>query len=88
MEFEMFKTHKENEPFKALLAQNEEVKTSVFFNEEQLGFHGSITWLYHKDMLKIQNYYEDVLGLDLVADQGWTGRRSREDQTASSAKSS
>ena len=72
LEFEMFKTHKENEPFKTVLDQNEEVKTSVFFNEEQLGFHGSITWLYHKDMLKIQNYYEDVLGLDLVADQGWT----------------
>lgn len=72
LEFEMFKTHKENEPFKTLLDQNEELLTSVFYNEEQLGFHGNITWLYHKDMLQIQNFYEDVLGLDLVADQGWT----------------
>lgn len=72
LEFETFKTHKENEPFSTLLNQNEEVKTSVIYNENQLGFHGSITWLYHQDLLKIQNFYEDVLGLSLVADQGWT----------------
>lgn len=72
LEFEMFKTHKENEPFQALLNQNTELATSVTYNNQTLGFHGSITWLYHKDLLKIQNFYEDVLGLDLVADQGWT----------------
>ncbi len=72
LEFEMFKTHKENEPFQSLLYQNKELATSVTYNNQTLGFHGSITWLYHKDLLKIQNFYEDVLGLDLVADQGWT----------------
>jgi catechol 2,3-dioxygenase-like lactoylglutathione lyase family enzyme len=72
LEFEMFKTHKENEPFKTLLDQNEELPTSVSFEGTPLGFHGSITWLYHKDILLMQNFYEDVLGLTLVADQGWT----------------
>jgi catechol 2,3-dioxygenase-like lactoylglutathione lyase family enzyme len=72
LEFEMFKTHKENEPFKTLLDQNHELETSITYQGQNLGFHGSITWLYHKDLLKMQNFYEDVLGLDLVADQGWT----------------
>jgi len=72
LEFEMFKTHKENEPFKTLLDQNDELHTSIVYEGNQLSFHGSITWLYHKDLLKIQNFYEEVLGLNLVADQGWT----------------
>lgn len=72
LEFELFKTHKENEPFAALLSKNEEVATSITYNNQTLGFHGNITWLYHKDLLSIQNFYEDVLGLELVADQGWT----------------
>ena len=72
LEFELFKTHKENEPFATRLAQNEEVPTTVRYDGKTLGFHGSITWLYHKDLLALQNYYEDVLGLELVADQGWT----------------
>lgn len=72
LEFETFKTHKENEPFKVLLTENIEEATSVSFNGKTLGFHGTITWLYHKDLLALQNFYEDVLGLSLVADQGWT----------------
>ena len=72
LEFETFKTHKENEPFKTILDQNEESLTSIKYKGEALGFHGSITWLYHKDMLKLQNFYENILGLEQVADQGWT----------------
>jgi len=72
LEFELFKPHKENEPFATLLAQNEEVNTSIIYNDSPLGFHGNITWLYHKDLVALQNFYEDILGLDLVADQGWT----------------
>ena len=37
-----------------------------------LGFHSSITWLYYKDILSMQRFYEEVLGLEIVADQGWT----------------
>lgn len=72
LEFEVFKQHKENERFVPVLATNEEVPTSVAFNGKQLGFHASITWLYYQDLLGMQNFYEDVMGLELVADQGWT----------------
>jgi hypothetical protein len=37
-----------------------------------LSFFGSITWTYHKDLLAMQRFYEEVLGYRQVADQGWT----------------
>ena len=68
LEFEQFKQHPENELFIAALAEATKVVTSV----NELNFYGSITWTYHKDMLMMQKFYEEVLGYQLVADQGWT----------------
>ncbi len=68
LEFEMFKQHHENERFIAALEELPRIKTSV----DSLNFYGSITWTYHKDLLKVQNFYEEELGFPLVADQGWT----------------
>ncbi|WP_083262575.1 VOC family protein [Roseivirga sp. 4D4] len=72
LEFEMFKQHQENEAFVPYLEQNEEVQTSINYNAKQLSFHGAITWLYYKDLLAMQGFTENVLGLEMVADQGWT----------------
>lgn len=72
LEFELFKQHKENEAFVPYLEQNEPVETSVNYNSKQLSFHGAITWLYYQDMLAMQNFVENTLGLQLVANQGWT----------------
>jgi hypothetical protein len=68
LEFEQFKQHPENELFMAALAQADPVETSI----DSLNFYGSITWTYHKDVLRMQNFYEEVLGFQQVADQGWT----------------
>jgi len=68
LEFEQFKQHPENELFMAALAQCDPVETKV----ASLNFYASITWTYHKDLLRMQNFYEEVLGFQLVADQGWT----------------
>ncbi|MCK0109571.1 VOC family protein [Flavobacteriaceae bacterium S0825] len=74
LEFEMFKQHPENEPFIPILEQNKYKQVNAS-NEstvpEGLGFHSTITWLYYKDVLAMQNFYENVFGLELVADQGW-----------------
>ena len=51
------------------LDNNPTISTSI---GNGLGFNGTITWLYYKDMLKMQGFVENVLGLELVADQGWT----------------
>ena len=72
LEFEEFKQHKENEKFMTFLDTNEHIETSVSRDGEPLSFFGAITWLYYKDVLAMQGFYEDVMGLELVADQGWT----------------
>ncbi len=68
LEFEQFKQHPENELFMAALAHCDPVDTKV----DHLNFYASITWTYHKDLLQMQKFYEEVLGFQLVADQGWT----------------
>lgn len=74
LEFETFKQHPENERFIPLLEQNK--TKNVASNSENtvpegLGFYSTITWLYYKDVLAMENFYQNVLGLELVADQGW-----------------
>ena len=68
LEFEQFKQHPENELFKAVLETAPRIETRV----QNLTFYGSITWTYHKDLLRMQKFYEEVLGYQQVADQGWT----------------
>ncbi|WP_421763965.1 VOC family protein [Ekhidna sp.] len=68
LEFEQFKQHPENELFMAYLEKAPRIQTDI----ENLNFYGSITWTYHNDLLGMQRFYEEVLGFQLVADQGWT----------------
>lgn len=68
LEFEQFKQHPENELFMAVLRDAPRITTAV----DDLNFFGSITWTYHNDLLKMQRFYEEVLGYVMVADQGWT----------------
>lgn len=75
LEFERFNQHPENERFIPLLNQNK--RNPLLAEQEKklpvgLNIHSTITWLYHKDILGMQNFYQDVLGLEMVADQGWT----------------
>ncbi len=68
LEFEKFNMHRENEKFIPILNQATRIETK----NKPLNFYGSITWTYHKDLLKMQYFYEDQVGCKLVADQGWT----------------
>lgn len=68
LEFEQFKQHPENELFMAALAQAPKVETKI----DGLNFYGSITWTYHQDLLAMENFYNEVFGYQMVADQGWT----------------
>ena len=71
LEFELFKEHEENEAFTPILAASKDVLTSITHNGKALGFNASITWLYYQGMQNMQNFYEDVVGLEMVVDQGW-----------------
>lgn len=67
LEFEKFKQHPENELFMAILENTPRINTTI----NSLNFYGSVTWTYHRDLLKMQNFYENELGFRMVADQGW-----------------
>jgi catechol 2,3-dioxygenase-like lactoylglutathione lyase family enzyme len=72
LEFETFKQHEENERFIPVLEKAPDVLTSVSHNGNELGFNATITWLYYQDLLGMQGFYENTMGLELVGDQGWT----------------
>jgi catechol 2,3-dioxygenase-like lactoylglutathione lyase family enzyme len=75
LEFERFNQHPENENFIPMLDKNRKnVVPSVQEKSlpKDLSIHSTITWLYHKDILAMQNFYQNVFGLEMVADQGWT----------------
>lgn len=72
LEFERFNPHAENERFMPLLDATETLYADPASNvPDGLGFKATVVWFYYKDMTAIQRFYEDVLGFDLVADQGW-----------------
>ncbi|MEP2668403.1 MAG: VOC family protein [Cyclobacteriaceae bacterium] len=74
LEFETFKQHPENELFIPQLNNAKTITPPASQKNnvpEGLGFNATITWLYYKDMLLMENFYEQTLGLSLIADQGW-----------------
>jgi catechol 2,3-dioxygenase-like lactoylglutathione lyase family enzyme len=69
LEFERFNPDVENED---LLPQLNLLKTIVAKTPSQgLGFKATITWLYYKDMVAMERFYQETLGLTRVVDQGW-----------------
>ncbi|MGD9902546.1 MAG: VOC family protein [Vicinamibacterales bacterium] len=71
LEFERFNQHPENERFVPLVTANRTLRAPGSTLPAGLGFKTTITWLYYKDMLPMQTFYEEVLGLRQVVDQGW-----------------
>ena len=72
LEFERFNPHPENERFMPVLDRT----PTLYANPdsqvpEGLGFKATVIWFYYKDMVGIQRFYEDVLGFDMIVDQGW-----------------
>jgi len=75
LEFEQFNQHPENERFIPILKQNEQNTIQSAQQNKLPGgltIHSTITWLYYKDILAMQIFYQNVFGLEMVADQGWT----------------
>ncbi len=71
LEFERFNQHPENETFVPLLAEAATVRSPTSTVPAGLGFNATVTWLYYKDLPAIETFYEEVLGLRQVVDQGW-----------------
>jgi catechol 2,3-dioxygenase-like lactoylglutathione lyase family enzyme len=72
LEFERFNPHPENAAFMPLLDDTATLPANPDSSvPEGLGFKATVLWFYYKEMEGIQRFYEDVLGMDLIVDQGW-----------------
>ncbi|MHA7129849.1 VOC family protein [Algoriphagus namhaensis] len=78
LEFEMFRDHPENEKLMPRLRAQNPQETAA---GEGLDFYGSVSWLYYQDMLPMQNWVEETLGLELIVDQGWAKVYALSDQS-------
>jgi lactoylglutathione lyase len=54
-----------------MLFQSERHMMDETEKQPQLEIEGLITFLYYKDLPKVARFYEDVLGLKMVKDQGF-----------------
>jgi catechol 2,3-dioxygenase-like lactoylglutathione lyase family enzyme len=73
LEFERFNPHEENVRFLPLLDAGDTYFPPPGSSRVPagLGFKATIVWFYYKDMERMQRFYEDVMGFDLIVDQGW-----------------
>lgn len=74
LEFERFNEHAENVDLLPVLAEIESLYPEAGASgvPEGLGFKATVVWFYYKDMPGIQSFYEEVMGFDMIVDQGWT----------------
>ncbi len=71
LEFERFNPHPENERLMPVLSELEPVHTTLGSRPPELGVVGTVFWLYYQDLAPNQAFYERLLGVDLLVDQGW-----------------
>ena len=73
LEFERFNEHEENALFMPLLAKSPTLYAAPGESNVPggIGFNATVVWFYYKDMDGIQKFYEEVMGFDLIVDQGW-----------------
>ena len=73
LEFERFNPHPENEKFMPILNRAETVMAQSQASQVPpgLGFKATVLWLYYRDLPSMENFWEDEIGLNMVADQGW-----------------
>jgi len=74
LEFETFLPHEQNHALMQHLG-----KSSAFYPSEDsgttrpgtLGLQGNVIWLYYQELAAAQQFYEEVMGFQLVTDQGF-----------------
>ncbi len=72
LEFERFNPHPENERFIPVLDATPTLYADPNSRvPEGLGFKATVVWFYYQDMEGIQRFYEEVMGMGLIVDQGW-----------------
>ncbi len=70
LEFERFNDHPENDNFVPALNTQPTLLCGPSV-PKGLGFKATVTWLYYKDMVNMEKFYQEKFGLQPAADQGW-----------------
>lgn len=73
LEFERFNPHAENVALMPVLEGIEALGPAAVDTERPpgLGIRATVLWLYYQDIDAALDWYEDVLGTELMVDQGW-----------------
>ncbi len=79
LEFERFNPHPENVALRPLLEgidplhpDGEETAPGIFTTRPpELGIQATVLWLYYRDLDRIQAFYREAFGRDILVDQGW-----------------
>lgn len=74
LEFERFLDHEQNKKLLTRMSLHEPVYPldgGSPSRPKNLGIQANILWLYYKDLGSAQSFYKDVLGLELITDQGF-----------------
>ena len=72
LEFQTFKKHPQNEKLLPLLKQITPINTRIPGKEtKNLMIQGTICWLYYQDLSEAQSFYQNLMNLELLVDQGF-----------------
>ena len=71
LEFERFNPHDENVDLIPLLAGIEPLGPAGGERPPDLRVQGTVLWLYYRDVPATMPFWEGLLGVDLLVDQGW-----------------
>lgn len=69
LEFEWFNEHPENVELSPQLHGIEPLHTDG--RPSELGIHATVLWLYYDELESNQRFYEELLDVELLVDQGW-----------------
>ncbi len=70
LEFERFNPHPENRSLTPVLREIAPLSGGTA-RPEGLTIQATVLWLYYRDVAPMQEFYERLLGVDLLVDQGW-----------------
>jgi predicted enzyme related to lactoylglutathione lyase len=71
LEFERFNPHPENVTLMPMLEQIEPLGPAGGDRPSELTVQATVLWLYYQDIPAMESFYEELLGVDLLVDQGW-----------------
>jgi hypothetical protein len=71
LEFERFNPHEENVELMPVLEGIEPLGPAGGSRPANLRVQGTVLWLYYRDLPTMERFWEELLGVDMIVDQGW-----------------